>query len=131
MSGAISNTFKKEERLKHRKIIESLFSRKGEVIHGQPIMLVYLKIDLESKFPTQSLFSVSKKKFKRAVDRNRIKRLMKEAFRLRKNQLYQDLGSSSPQYAMAFIFTSKTEPSFEDCQKSMDKLLSQFAKKNG
>ena len=84
-------TFKRGERLKSRKVIEQLFKR-GQSFAQYPLRIVW--VDMEerrSEFPAQFALSVSKKKFKRAVDRNRIRRLVREAYRLNKHVLYEGL----------------------------------------
>lgn len=78
-------TFKKEEKLKSRKTIEQLF-KEGKSFSNFPFR-VLLKFTDSEKYPIQTGFAVSSKHFKKAVDRNRIKRLMREAFRLQKNEL--------------------------------------------
>jgi ribonuclease P protein component len=79
-------TLSKQERLCSRKIIESVFEGK-KVIHLFPFSIYYQFCSLPSPTPFQIAFAVSKKNFKRAVDRNKIKRLMREAFRLNKELL--------------------------------------------
>jgi ribonuclease P protein component len=84
-------TFKRGERLKSRKVIEQMFKR-GQSFAQYPLRIVW--VDMEerrSDFPAQFALSVSKKKFKRAVDRNRIRRLVREAYRLNKHVLYEGL----------------------------------------
>ena len=76
-------TFGKQEKLKSRKLIERLFEE-GKSVKKYPIRLVYLQTDHTSDLPAQVGFSVPKRHFKRAVDRNRIKRLLREAYRIQK-----------------------------------------------
>ena len=75
-------TFGKPEKLKSRKLIGKLFED-GKSVKKFPVRLVYLQTNHTSDFPVQAGFSVPKRNFKRAVDRNRIKRLIRESFRIR------------------------------------------------
>ncbi len=82
-------TFKRAERLKSRKVIEQLF-KQGQSFAQYPLRIVWVEMaEPRSEFPAQFALSVSKKKFKRAVDRNRIRRLVREAYRLNKHVLYR------------------------------------------
>ena len=59
---------------------------------------------------------MGKKRFRRAVDRNRIKRLMREAWRVEKTALAKNWKPDAPQWAVVFIFVGNEIPSFSDCQ---------------
>ena len=81
-------TFKKEERLKSKKLIDHLF-KKGLVLHQYPFKVLYdFTDDQDFKFPAKIAVSVSKKLFKKAVERNHIKRKILEAYRINKSILY-------------------------------------------
>lgn len=116
----IKLTFKKEERLCSKKIIEKLFSE-GKSMLLFPIKIVYIQNPIPSKFPVQAGFSVGKKIFKRAVQRNFIKRRMREAYRLNKNELYEQMGDK--QMAVFFIFVGKTIPEYSLIESSMKKSI--------
>lgn len=112
-------TFRKSERLHSKKLIEELF-HKGSYFYLYPFRVSYLlKEDLTDA--PQVMFSVSKKKFKSAVKRNRIKRLMKEAYRLNKHAL-----ADSP-YLIAFVYTSDELPQFKFINKRVQKALNKLA----
>jgi len=120
-------SFHKAERLCSKKIIDKLFLE-GKSIFVFPVKIVYLETKLPSKSPVQSAFTVGKRNFKRAVQRNLIKRRMKEAYRLNKPEFYHELGEK--QVAVFFIFTSKTIPEYKQIvtsvKKGLKKLLSEL-----
>ena len=98
------------KRLKGKLRIAHLFE-KGKVYHSQNILLKILENN-----PDDALYaavSVSKRNFVRAVDRNRIKRLMREAWRLEKPALENRLIADEKQRAIVFIFTGKEMPTYE------------------
>lgn len=97
-------TLSKQERLCSRKIIESVFEGK-KVIHLFPFSIYYQFCSLPSPTPIQIAFAVSKKNFKRAVDRNKIKRLMREAFRLNKELL--TLHTFEKQIALVSVYHAR------------------------
>jgi ribonuclease P protein component len=86
-------TLGKGERLKSRKLIGRLFLE-GHSVKAYPFKLIYLKVEHTSDFPVQAGFSVPKRRFKKAVERNRIRRLIKEAYRLEKQLVYQGVDAS-------------------------------------
>ena len=109
--------------LKSKVIIDQLFS-KGKVITKGPLRLVYTKITTQGNNELQFLISVPKKRFKLAVSRNRIRRVISEAFRLNINQLRNSLQELDKQYAIAIIYIGKKEVSFEIIEEQLQKALS-------
>ena len=103
-------TLKKDERLKRRKIIEQLFGE-GRAVTAFPIRVQYKMVDALT-VSLQAGFSVSSRNFKRAVDRNRIKRLMREAYRLQKQPLEQALQTKQQKLALFLIYTGKELPEY-------------------
>lgn len=101
-------TFKKEEKLKSRKAIEQLF-KEGKSFSGFPFKIIW-KFNEVSAAQLQAGFTVSSKQFKKAVDRNRIKRLMREAYRLQKNQLKEHLKIRQKKMAVFFIYVGNELP---------------------
>ncbi len=122
-SGSFS--LNKEERLCSQKVIEKLFAE-GESFLTFPVKVVYLKTELNTHFPAQAAFSVSKKSFKRAVRRNRIKRLMREAYRLNKSEFYQQLGDR--QLAVFFIYVGKEMTNFAAIEGAFKKAMKRLVK---
>ena len=107
-------TLGKEERLKSRKQIEQLFNE-GKKITISPFRISYLFIAplIDHYSPLSFGIAVSNKNFKRAVDRNRIKRLVREAWRLQKNELKEKLKSNGKQLNVFFIYASKELPGYD------------------
>jgi len=112
-----------KERLKSAKSIEHLFSE-GKAISAYPLRLVFVSKP-NSTVPMQCAFSVSKRHFKKAVDRNRIKRLLRESYRKIKPTLYQNL---SQPYMGMILFNGKEIPSQENTDKSVAILLKKWLK---
>jgi ribonuclease P protein component len=114
-------TLKKAERLKRRKVIEQLFSE-GRAVTAFPIRVQYKMVD-QLTVPLQAGFSVSSRNFKRAVDRNRIKRLMREAYRLQKLPLEQALQTKEQQLALFLIYTGKELPVYALVKEKVEVVL--------
>lgn len=119
-------TFKRLERLKSRKLIEALF-KDGQSFGAYPLRLVWREIQPPvSSYPIQFTVSVSKKKFKKAVQRNRIKRQVREAWRLNKPRLYKALQPSGKQFAFMVLYTANELFEYQEIEKSMQKIIRKF-----
>lgn len=115
--------FPKKEKLKSKKLIESLFTE-GKAVSKYPFKLVYLKTEFTEEVKIQAGVSVPKRNFKRAVDRNRIKRLMRESYRLNKHLIFNNIEVS---YAFMFLYLGKDIPkNYDEVNKSMMKLMQKF-----
>ena len=104
-------TLGKNERLKSRKQIEQLFNE-GKSLVVNPFRIYYL-LNKFSGAPLQFGIGVSGKNFKKAVDRNRIKRLTREVYRLQKLSLQEKLNGKKLQLNVFFIYTGKELPDFK------------------
>lgn len=120
------NTFKKEERLKSRKLIEVLF-KQGTSFSIFPLRVLYIFSE-DGIAPLQSGFAVSGKHFKNAVDRNRIKRLMREAYRLQKSSLTELLKKHGKFMAVFFIYTGNEIPEYKLVAEKMLSALKRLNK---
>jgi ribonuclease P protein component len=118
-------TYSKQDKLKSKKIIEQLFTE-GKTLTTYPLRLVYLKITFDDNSVLKTSVSVSKRLHKTAVARNRIKRLLREAYRLNK-PLY--FNNSSASYAFMILYLSKDGTTFDTLNKSMKLLLQKFLNK--
>jgi len=118
-------TFNKQEKLKSKKLIEQLFAD-GKSVSSYPLKLLYLKTGHTSNYMFQAGVSVSKRKFKSAVDRNRIKRLLREAFRKQKHIIYENC---SDKYIFMFLYVDENEQNYVFIEEKMTTLLRKFLKK--
>ena len=121
------NTFGKGEKLKSKKMIDQLF-KEGKSVSTNGFTLVYLVKPLNALYPAQAGFSVPKKFFKHAVDRNRIKRLMREAYRLNKTLLYEKLAERKQQMAIMFVYKGKELPKHEAVTKAVIHCMNRIIK---
>lgn len=101
-----SNSLHKSERLDKKKLIEKLFGGGARSFSVFPLRVVYLALDNVQDEHAAILVSVSKRRFKRAVKRNRVKRQIREAYRLNKQPLLQTLKEHNLHIAIAFIYLS-------------------------
>ena len=122
----MQNTYKKEEKLKKRKLIAQLFAEGGSISEF-PIKLVYLALNHDSPYKVQAGVSVSKRNFKRAVDRNKIKRLLREVYRKNKHLIYES--EHTKKHIFMFIYVGKKELEYKILEEKMIALLNKFLKK--
>lgn len=115
--------YPKNEKLKSKNTIDLLFSE-GKSVTKFPLRLVYVE-NQNSEEKLQIGFSVSKRYFKKAVDRNHFKRLLREAYRLNKHGLLENLEKP---YAMMLLYQTKDQLSFEEIQEKTIALFEKFAK---
>ena len=124
MSSTQVFTFSKKERLCSKKLIENLF-RSGRRMMVFPYSLHWQLVDsnrLPDNVPVQVLIATSKKKFHHAVDRNRVKRLTRECYRLHKPELYQYLESHNLTLILAINYVHNEIFDFATLMHKFDKL---------
>lgn len=93
----------KAERLRGKKLLTELF-KNGRVVKSFPFILLYVPADFPGKTPAQLAISIPKKRVRLAVNRNRIRRQVRETYRKNKHILYDLLKQGNQQYAMLLIF---------------------------
>jgi len=120
-------SFPKSERLKSKKVIDGLF-RDGKSIKEKPIMAVYQAIKQDK--PLRSGFAVSKKFVPKAVDRNMIKRKMREAYRLNKNELIETLQKKGTQIAVMWLYTGKLPADYREIEGKIMLILNRLVQAN-
>lgn len=113
-------TLSKAERLSWKRYIDLLFLQ-GQSFIAYPLRVVYLPVEKRLSVPVSILISVPKKKFKRAVKRNLIKRKIRESFRLHKQELTDNLTAADKQLLVAFIYLDNQIASFAEMEKAMNK----------
>ena len=111
-------SFSKAEHLCGEKKITRLFAE-GNAFIAYPLRIVYLVLPKEDDIPVKVMVSVPKKRFKRAVKRNRLKRLMRESYRLNKGLLWDIFSEKEMQAHVSFQYISDEELGFRAVEKRM------------
>lgn len=125
-------TFGKKEKLVSKKTIDALFSGgNSRSMSAYPLRVVFMRKErCETEEPAQVMVSVSKRHFKRAVKRNRVKRQIREAYRLNKHLLHEALEQKKDMaVAMAFIWQSDELAETALITEKMQSLLGRMAEK--
>jgi len=110
------------ERLSSRKIIGSLFE-KGSSLYSYPFTIAWMEGDPAQQYPARVAISVPKKRLKRAVDRNRVKRVVREAWRHNKTALYEALEQQKIKIVLMLIYTGHGLPSQADINNAIEKVI--------
>ena len=122
------NSFSKLEHLCGDKRINRLFTQ-GDAFIAYPLRVVFMIEPKKDTVPVSVMVSVPKKRFKRAVKRNRLKRLMREAYRLNKFEVVEKLSEKQLQAHVAFNYVSDEEFDFETIEKKMKIALQRLIEK--
>jgi ribonuclease P protein component len=122
----VTFTFSKDEKLCSRKLIGEMFLS-GNSFLCYPVKVIWINsTDIASSFPAQVAFSVPKRNFKRANDRNLIKRLMRETYRYRKRGLYQFLELRSQKIGLMMVYIGKEKSGFRQIELAITKVISRL-----
>lgn len=119
-------TYPKSEKLKSKTTIDLLFSE-GKSVSKYPLRLVYIKGNFDQEGPIKISVSVSKKYFKKAVDRNYFKRVLRETYRLNKDKLLSNIDSP---FSFMLLYQSKDRLTFEEINNKTIALFEKFVAAN-
>lgn len=122
------HTFPRSESLKSKKISDRVFLE-GARVKSWPLVIRYLDVPLPEAVPCQVMVTVGKRSFKRAVDRNRIKRLMRESWRFQKEPFLLLLKKDEIQRAIVLSFVGQEMPTFETMSQNMAHLIQKMTAK--
>jgi len=123
-------SYNKFEKLKSRKQIELLFAQ-GKSISSFPVKVFYLPVEHTPEHPVQVGVGVSARNFKKAVDRNTIKRRMREAYRLHKLPLHEHLIAKQKSVAVFILWIDKQLPTTAALQDLMPTVIEKLIKQLG
>ena len=122
-----SNSFLKNERLCHKDSIDLIFAQ-GNTLSDRPIKLRWTETN-EQAIPLQTLISVPKRRIPKACDRNRIKRLIREAFRLNKQSLIDHLTQKNTSINLAIIYSENKVLTFKEIHDKICLTLQRLSQK--
>ena len=125
------NTFPLKEHLKNKKVIEQVYAN-GASVTTYPLRAIFIEQPAEEQEPTAAiLINVSKKRFRHAVDRNLVKRRIREAYRTSKHPFIEALENKGKKMAVAIIYIDNRHNSTAFIRKKMGKLLESILTKGG
>jgi len=103
--------------------------KEGQSFGQYPLRFVWLPVETnQDTFPAQFTVSVPKKKFKKAVDRNRLRRQIRESYRLNKHLLYRNLEATDKVYALMVIYVAKDPLEYSEIEVNMNRGLRRLGK---
>ncbi|MGB0887343.1 MAG: ribonuclease P protein component [Vicingaceae bacterium] len=123
------NKYSKNEKLKSKKDLEHLF-KKGKSINAFPVRLIYVKKNELMNVSINAGVTVSKKNIKLAVNRNLIKRRIREAYRLNNKAIIESLKKNNTEINLMFIYTSKEVLPYHKIEAKIKTLLNRLIEKN-
>jgi ribonuclease P protein component len=124
---AHNNTYPRTEKLKSRKLIQQLFAE-GKSVTASPVKCIYLVNPPELSETLQTGVGASARNFKKAVHRNRIKRLLREAYRLNNQFLHQQLEEKKIRVALFVLFIGKELPTLPIIETAVKAALEKLRK---
>ena len=119
-------SFPKQEKVISLKIIEALYSKGNYSVLVFPFKVSMVFV-FEQQTNCQILITVPKRNFKKAVDRNRIKRQIREIYRLNKHSLLNNIALQSKQIAISIAYISKTDLDYKQAESSLQKVINLIA----
>ncbi|QEC67850.1 ribonuclease P protein component [Panacibacter ginsenosidivorans] len=120
-------SYGKEEKLKSRKLTEQLFS-KGKTFTVFPLKVFYMPVKEELDFPVKAGVGTGSRNFKKAADRNRVKRLLREAYRTEKNALTDYARANQKHVAIFFLYIDKVLPEYTLIKSKMPLAIGKLIK---
>ena len=121
-------TFPANERIKSRKLLEDLYQN-GEQIKSFPFRLKYKKFEFDKGAQVQIVVSVPKRNVKKAVQRNRLKRQIKEIYRLNKDVLLSQFTGKKEGMALFLIYTGQPDQDYSYLEEKLIGLLKKLQEK--
>lgn len=122
------HSYGKAEKLKSRKLMDQLF-REGKTFSIFPLKVFYMLASEQMDFPVKTGVGVSSRNFKKAVHRNRVKRLLREAYRTEKNALHEYVTVHQKQVVVFLLYIDKVLPGHETIKTTMPVIMQRLVKK--
>lgn len=129
LSSVDRNTFRKSEKICNQNQIDNLFNG-GKSLRSGLFKLIFVKTESSGNSPVQVLIAVPKKNLRHAVDRNRMKRLIREAYRLNKHKIPDEYSKAGKHLDIAFIFLGKQPVSQAETVAAINVLLDRLIAKH-